>query len=76
MSQPNSQPRSPKDDRENALYHLGRSAGIMAAVAKAVDDNGDPNMPIDTFAAAFRQAEIHALIGQGYATLYTGTGGR
>jgi hypothetical protein len=76
MSQPHNQPRSPAEDRENALYHLGRSAGIMAAVAKAVDDNGDPNLPIDTFSAAFRQAEIHALIGQGYAALYNGIGGR
>jgi hypothetical protein len=65
-----SQPETPRPERDEAQYHLTRAADIMKAVASAVDKAADPYLPVDMLAAAFRQAEIHALIGQGYATLY------
>ena len=51
-----------------AAWHLARAAEIMAFTAQTIDDNGGI-VPGDTFNMLFRQAEIHAAIGNGYATL-------
>lgn len=53
-----------------ALYHLTRAAHLMRAVAEAVDQN-DGAMSLELLAGVFRQAEVHALIGGGYAALAT-----
>lgn len=51
-----------------AALHLNRAATIMDVIATAADDN-DGYFDLDRAEGMFRQAEIHALIGSGYANL-------